>query len=52
VPHATYVLRWHAKHRAFRLKAALLHEPGVGTVDVTFHIRDAVAAEKAPATVA
>jgi hypothetical protein len=28
-------------HRAFRLKAALLRQPGIGVADVTFHLRHA-----------
>ena len=39
-------------HRAFRLKAALLSEPYVGTADVTFHLREATAAEGLRTTVA
>jgi hypothetical protein len=29
---------WLHNHRAFWLKAALLHEPGIGVIDVTLHI--------------
>jgi hypothetical protein len=31
---------WLHNHRAFWLKAALLHEPGIGVIDVTLHIGD------------
>ncbi len=38
-------------HRALRLKAALLRVPAIGTADVTFHLRDATAVERAGTTV-